>query len=423
MRDEISSYIDEIVSALGDEGVSREVIEKEFKKFIEYGVPPYQAKRSLIRKFGGKKVTRKFLNDIKPDEQNLNLICKIITKNVKEINAKGETKIVYYGLLGDETGVLPFTSWKSNFPFEKGDIVEIRNAYSREWQGTIQINIGDRTTVRKVEEKEFSEICHEPKKCRVIDLYNAFGPIEIKGKILSISEREVETDGVKKKVFSGILGDETGKAQFTAWHDFDLHEGEVIWIRGCYAKFWKGIPQVVFDERSDVKKLTEDIEVGSLLVPLYKLVEMRGAIDVSTEGTIIEVKENSGYVERCPECNRLIKDNECSIHGKVKGVADLRLKMVIDDGFAGIGAIANREITEKLLGLTLSECKKIVKEEGVESLLDIIRKKLLTRRIKVRGNAFGDEFGTTLIIKDAEIVDVDVKKEAQQLLQTLEGER
>ena len=419
----ISAYIDEILSALGDEGVSREEIEKEFKRFIEYGVPPEQAKKSIIRKFGGKKITRKFLKDVKPNEQSINIICKIITKNTKEINVKGKDRIIYYGMLGDETAVLPFTSWRSDFPAEKGDIVEIRNAYSREWQGTIQINIGERTDIKKLDETEMPETYHEVKKCKIKDIYSTFGPVEIKAKILSISEKEIETDGTKKKVFSGILGDETGKAQFTAWHDFDLREGDVVRIKECYAKFWRGIPQIVFDERSTVEKLKEDMSTGSLSVPLYRLVEMRGGIDIVTEGTVIEIKEKSGYVERCPECNRLIKNGECSVHGKVKGVDDLRLKMIVDDGCAGVSAIANREVTEKLIGMTLSDCKKIVKSGGEEELLDIIKKKLITKRLRLRGNAFGDEFGTTLIIKDADVVEVDIPNEAQQLLQMVEGER
>ena len=424
MEDDISSYIDEIVSALGDDlELSREDIEKEFRRFLEYGVPPDQAKESIVKKFGKDKLNRKLLKDIVPNERNLNLICKIITKNVKEVNIRGENRVIYYGLLADESGILPFTSWKSNFPAEKGDVVEIRNAYSREWQGNVQINIGERTGIKKLEEDKLPDISQEPRKCKIIDIYNTFGSIEIKAKILSISEKEIEIDGVKRKVFSGILADETGKAQFTAWHDFDLKEEDVIRVSGCYAKFWKGIPQIVFDERATLEKLAEDLEVGSPVLPLHRLVDMRGGIDVTTEGTVIEIKDRSGYIERCPECNRLMRNGECRIHGKVKGVADLRLKMVVDDGSAGIGVIANREITEKLIGKTLEECKKIVENEGEEKLLEEIKETLLTKKLRLRGNALGDEFGTTLIAKDAEIIEEDIKKGAEELLQLLEGER
>ena len=52
-----------------------------------------------------------------------------------------------------------------------------------------------------------------------------------------------------------------------------------------------------------MEKLSEEMKVSSPTLPLYKLVEMRGGIDVTTEGTVIEIRDGSGYVERCPECN------------------------------------------------------------------------------------------------------------------------
>lgn len=424
MEDDISSYVDEILSALGDDtDLSRDEVEREFKRFLEYGVPPDQAKRSLVKRYGKDKVSRKALKDVKPNERGLCLVCKVITKNVKEISIRGENRIIYYGLLADDTAVLPFTSWKSNFPADKGDVIEIRNAYSREWQGNVQINIGERTSVKKLDEDNLPDLFQEPKRCKIIDIYNSFGPLEIKAKILSISRREVDVDGVKRKVFSGVLGDDTGKAQFSAWHDFDLNEGDVVRISGCYARFWKGIPQIVFDERSTVEKLSEEMKVSSPTLPLYKLVEMRGGIDVTTEGTVIEIKDGSGYVERCPECNRLMRNGECRIHGKIKGMADLRLKIVVDDGFGGIGVILNRELTEKIIGKDLEECKKIVEEKGKDFLLEEIKKSLLVKRLKLRGNALGDEFGTTLIAKDVDVLEEDIKKGAEDLLRILEGER
>ncbi|HEX16981.1 MAG TPA: hypothetical protein ENG60_01005 [Thermoplasmatales archaeon] len=424
MEDEISSYVDEILSAVGDDlDLSREEIEKEFRKFLEYGVPPDLAKRSLVKKFGGDRSGRKLLKDVRPNERNLNLICKVITKNVKQISVRGESRIIHYGLLADESAILPFTSWRSSFPAEKGDVVERRNAYSREWHGNVQINMGERTSIKKLEEDVLPDLHQEPRKCKIMDIYKTFGPLELKVKIMDIAEKDIEIGGEKRRIYSGILADDTGKAQFTAWHDFNLKKDDVINIRGCYARFWKGIPQVILDERTEVKKLSEKMETTSPVLPLHKLVELRGGLDITAEGTVIEIKEGSGYIERCPECRRLMRNGECRIHGKIKGIADLRLRLVLDDGFAGIGVILNRELTEKLIGKSLEECKRIVETEGREKLLEDISSSLLTRRIRVRGNAFGDEFGTTLIARSAEILNENLREEAEKLLQMLEGER
>lgn len=421
MKDDISSYVDEIISAIGeDSGVDREKLEKEFKKFLEYGVPPDQAKKTLVERFSSKDKSRKMLNEIKPNESSINLLCRVITINSREVRIRGEPRKIFYGLLGDESGIAPFTSWNSSLQVEKGDVIEIKNAYTREWQDNIQVNFGERTVVKKVDDDKLPEISYQPKLCKIADLHSTFGPVEVQVKILDISKREIETGGETRTVFSGVLGDETGKAQFTAWHDFKIKKNDVIRISGGYARFWKGIPQLVFDERAEVNKIDRNIEVSSEKIPLHKLVERKGGLDVVVEGTVIEIRDGSGYIERCPECKRPIQDGECRIHGKVKGVPDLRAKIVVDDGTAGIGAIIGRELTEKLIEKNLDECKKLASNNGGDAVMELLQKNLLTKLISLRGNAIGDEYGTTLIAREAEIVKQNLKEEVANLLQRVE---
>jgi replication factor A1 len=303
---------------------------------------------------------------------------------------------------------------------EKGDVIEIKNAYTREWQDTIRVNFGERTTLKKVEEDKLPEISYQPKPCKIADLRNTFGPVEVTVKVLEISKRDIDMEGEKREVFSGRIGDETGKAQFTAWHDFDLKKGEVINISGGYARFWKGIPQLVFDERAEVKKVDKKIEVSSEKIPLHKLVEGRGGLDVAVEGTVIEIRDGSGYIERCPECKRVIQNGECRIHGKVRSVPDLRAKVIVDDGTAGIGVIIGRGLTEKLIGKDLEECREIASGKGNEEVLKLLEKSLLTRVIFLRGNAIGDEYGTTLIAREAELIEKNPKEEVTNLLHRVE---
>ncbi len=420
MKDNISSYVEDILLTIGEDAeVDREEIEKEFRRFMEYGVPPDQAKSTLLKKFSGGKKTRELLSDIKPNESSVNILCRVITLNPKDVTIKGEKKRIFYGLLGDESAVVPFTSWSSSFPADKGDVIEVMNAYTKEWQGNMQINFGTRTTIKKVEDERLPNISYEPKKCKIEDLSASFGPVEIVAKVLDVSEREVEVDRVKKKVFFGTIGDETGKAQYTAWYDFNLKKGDIIHMSGGYVRSWKGIPQLIFDEKAELKKIDQQIEVLSPNIPIYKLVERRGGIDIGVEGTVIEIMEGSGYIERCPECKRPLRDGECKIHGKVKGIADLRAKLVVDDGTGGINVVVGRELTEKLIGKNLEECKKIVENQGKDAMLEIMKKMLLSKVLFLRGNALGDEYGTTLIARDAELVDIDIHKEAIDILREM----
>lgn len=431
--EDLQVHVDAILDVLSkdlEKMIDREEVEKELKKFLEYGVPLDQAKQTLIKKFGGSEVAsseRIIINKLQPDESSVNLLCRVITINPKEITVKGEQKNIFYGIFGDESGTIPFTAWK-DFDIEKGDVLKISNAYTREWQGMVQVNLGDRVKIEKTSEDELPDSVFEPKAYKVKDLRSGLGAVEATVRVLDVSEREPEVSGEKKKVFFGIIGDETGKAQFTSWHDFKLKKGDVVNISGGYIKSWKGIPQLTFDERAKVKKIDgakipEDLVQRQKML-LFQLVERRGALDVEVEGTIIEIREGSGFIKRCPECNRVLQDEECKIHGNVPGKSDLRIKIVIDDGTGSVGGIVGRELTEQLLGKPLEELERDMgKRKDESTLVDEIATMLVARRIRVSGNALGDEFGTTIIVKDLKLIDVNIEDEASRLHQELEALR
>jgi len=430
MNDDLSLYIDDILNALGDSSekeVSREELEKELKKFIEYGVPLDHAKQTLIKKFGGSYVPpsteRVLVADLESGQNSVHVLCRVLHVSPKDITVKGEARKIFYGILGDESGSISFTAWK-DFELEKGDVVEISNAYTKEWQGDTKLNFGDRTKIEKTDESKIPESIMEPKEYKVKDLRSGLGAVEVTARILELNKREVEVDGQKKNVFSGTLGDETGKAQYTSWHDFKLKEGDVVKIAGGYIKSWKGIPQLTFDEKANVEKVEsstiskKDIAPQKLL--LYELVEKRGAMDVEVEGTVLEIRRGSGLVMRCPECNRVLVGTECSIHGSVEGVEDLRIKLVVDDGTGVVSGILDKESTEKLLGKTLDELKKMSETKGEESIVEEMNTILFSHRISLRGNALGDAFGITIIAKDAKLADIDVEVESERISKELE---
>ncbi len=430
--DDLSAHIEDILDVLSEESekrASKEELEKELKKFLEYGVPLIQAKQTLIKKFGsGKSIPaqviteRKVIADLQPNEPNVHLLCRVITVNPKEITVKGENRSIFYGILGDESGTVPFTSW-GTFDFEKGDVVEITNAYTREWQGNVQVNLGDRVTMNKTDDDKLPESTYEPKELKIAELRSGLGAVDVTARIVDVNKRDAEVGGVTKQVFSGIIGDETGKAQFTSWHDFGLKNDDVVRITGGYVKSWKGIPQLTFDEKATVKKMDKTKmpkgDIATKHMPLHRLVEKGGALDVKIEGTVIEIREGSGLISRCPECNRALINEECQIHGNVKGKPDLRVKAIVDDGTGAISAILNREVTEKLLGTSLEEWQK----KGNDALIDELQKKVFAARFSIRGNALGDSFGTTIIAKDIQRVTIDMNKKASALLEAVEASR
>jgi ssDNA-binding replication factor A large subunit len=425
-ENDLGSHVEDILNALKNDSskeVTRAELEKELTKFMEYGVPIEQAKQTLIKKFGGVAVLssgRKLISDLLPNERSVNLLCRVIAVNPKEITVKGDNRKIFYGILGDESGTISFTAWNSNLELEKGDVVEISNAYTREWQGSVQLNLGDRVRIEKTDKEKLPESAFKPREVKIKDLRSGIGAVDVTARILEVKEREATVGEETKKVFSGMIADETGKAQFTSWHDFKIKDGDVLRITGGYVKSWKGIPQLTFDDKATVKKVDKSKvpkkDLQSRKMSLFTLVEKRGALDIEAEGTVIEIRPGSGIITRCPECNRTIQDNQCGIHGKVNGKSDLRLKLVIDDGTGSVGSVLNKELTEKLLGKTIEECKKM----SEDALAEKINKTLFARKISIQGNALGDEFGTSLIAKDVRFVDLDMEEEAEKLSKEVE---
>jgi replication factor A1 len=105
----------------------------------------------------------------------------------------------------------------------------------------------------------------------------------------------------------------------------------------------------------------------------------------------------------------------------VKGLPDLRIKLVIDDGTGAVTGIINREITEKLLGKTLNKIEEEVKKTKEENaIIDEMNNALFAHMINLKGNALGDEYGISIIVKDAKIVDIDIVLESEKIIQELE---
>lgn len=425
---ELNKHVNEILTSLDENNkASFEEITKELNRFLEYGVPIDHAKQTLLKKYGGAtkppSSERILLSDIQPGQTNLHLLCRVITITSKETEIKGEKRTIYYGIIGDETATIPYTAW-NDFKIQQNDVLEITNAYSREWQGTLKLNFGDRTKIKKTDATRLPEQSIEPQEYTITDFRNGLTNIETKVRILTLEERTVTVNDEPKTIYYGIIGDTTGKAQFTAWHDFKLKKEDTIHITGGYVKTWKGIPQLTFDEKTKLTKLPKDTiketDIPHPYFQLHKLEENNGGYDIEIKGTIIEIRYGSGIIQRCPECNRTVQETTCSIHGIVTPVPDLRLKLIIDDGTGGIHAIINKTTTEQLLDKSFTELQKIAEKEGETGLYENLNTTLFGHQLRLRGNALKDNYGLTLIVNTASFDEINVENLYESLTHEME---
>lgn len=426
--EDLKQHVQDIIQLLGEEAekkINAEELEAELEKFLDYGVPMDQAKKTLLKKFGGlesiaRSSERCVLSGLEANQRQVKVLAQVIAINPKEVTIRGEPRQIFYGILGDESGTMPFTAWDDP-QVNKGDVIEIVNAYTKEWQGAVQLNMSERSHIEKKDKSALPKEAFQPKKSQIQELRSGIGSVEINAVILEVDTREVVVDDKKKQVFSGVIGDKTGKIQFTAWNDFSLKKDETYNISCAFVKSWKGLPQLSFDDQATVKKEKDQTispkDVPIPMIALSDIVEVSGRFDVRISGTVIDILAGSGFILRCPECNRMLFDGTCKIHGDQEGVPDLRIKCIVDDGNGSVNAIIDRVLSEKILDKTLKDFKSL----DPVSLQHIIVNTLFARPITLRGNAITDSFGTTFLVQDATLINEDVNQIASDLEQEMEG--
>ena len=361
-------------------------------------------------------------------DSNVDIHAKILTAERKDVVIKGENRSIISGTLGDETGTAQFTVWDAGaIEVEAGSVYLIRNAYTKLWNDRIQVNLGNKCTVEK-EDKEMEvaekKIEYSSSVAKVRDLKEGIGNVTVSGKILSVEMRTINSRGEDRNVWSGLLADETGKIQYSAWNDFGLVEGEAVRIENAYIRGWKGIPQLNIGDRSKVDRIDDTFGDVSAVTAAKKsvgeIIKTGGGLDMCVSGTVMDIRTGSGVIKRCPHCNRSILSNECITHGSVEPVQDLRMKIIIDDGTGAMSAIVNRAVTEKLTGVTLAQAIEYAAENGESSVAKLLGDRILLRSAEFRGNVMTDEYGPSMIVKEASPASRDVEKETQELLSAVE---
>lgn len=435
--EKLAPHIDEISRALGGK-LSNEQIAEELQKYVDvYKLSIPVAKRTIVKKHGGDASGfsagfQRKLAELRPSDPNVDFVAKVLSATTKEITVKGEKKSIIYGFLGDDTTTLPYTAWEiEDLTLQKGEVISVRGAYTKEYQGRVQVNFGNRVSIKKEDPSVIGDMQiaqGPPKVVTVSQLRESMGFVEVKGRVLSIDVREVSVQGQAKNVWSGIIADETGKVQFSAWSDFKLKPGDVVRISKATVKAWRGIPQLTFDDRADLVKVMEEFPSAEELqqsgISMVSEIAARGgASDVTVRGVLVEIREGSGLIMRCPECKRALQKGTCKIHGRVEGFPDLRIKATLDDGSGAVGVVMNRELTERLMNITLDESMQKAKESmNFDVVKDAMDDSLTLKLVTASGSITADPYGLSMIVKDAQMAKVDVKEEAERVLVELEAQ-
>ncbi|WP_435127585.1 Single-stranded DNA binding protein [Halobaculum sp. D14] len=416
---DVDKHAEELASALGEDKTE---VKRDLENLLEYSVPIDEAKQSVRRKYGGGSggggATPKSKNiaDITTNAGNVTVTGRVLTVGQRSIRYQGDDVTIREGELADETGVISYTAWQ-DFGFEPGDTVTVGNAGVREWDGEPELNMGESSTVAL--ESEPLDVPYDVGGDRdLIDLEVGDRGRNVEARVVEVEERVIDGRDGETTILSGVLADDTARLPFTDWDPTPaVEEGADLRFEDVYVREFRGVPTVNLTEFTAVSPADVDVADEAPEVTIGDAVDSGGMYDVAVVGNVIEVRDGSGLIERCPECGRLVQNGQCRSHGDVDPEDDLRVKAILDDGTATVTAVLDRDITEDVYGGTLEDALDAAREAMSRDVVaDDIREALVGREFRVRGHLSIDDYGANLDAAEFDPTDEDPATRAADVL-------
>ena len=361
------------------------------------------------------------------NEGYVNLVARLISSKPDVIvkrDGSGQLDVVR-GRLADSSGSIGFLSWVP-LEHEPGTLLKIDDASVRKFRETPEINIGDRTRIEVYHDTAFASMddLSQANKVSIAELRNGMRDIEITVQVESWDQRSFTSeDGTERVVRSGDVLDPSGLCRLTAWCEIDPKQGDFLHLTGSRVQYWQGSPDLVVDDAAQVTDLSDppwdpiDPEQHWIEADLTTVVTSGSRRGIRTNGTIVAVRRDSGIIERCPECRRVLRDDACIDHGPQRGVEDLRLRFVIDDGVSNASLLLAKDPSEAFLGMDQEAVKEQVGKDGQDGFAAFLRERVLARRLSVRGRSIIDDQGAMLLADEVEQDETTSADAANEVMQ------
>ena len=352
-------------------GVDKTEVKRDLENLVSYSVPLDEAKDSLRRKYGdggdggGGGPTTKSIADVTTGDSSVNVTAVVLTAGKRSIRYQGSDHVIHEGELA----------------------------------GKPELNLGESTSVAR-EDDPLDVPYDVGGEASLVELEPGDRGVTVEVTVTELEEKIIDGRDGETEILSGVLADETGRLPFTDWDPHpELTEGASVRLGDLYVREFRGAPSVNVSEFSTVETLDRDVEVtdDAPRMSVRDAVTSGGLFDVELVGNVIEVRDGSGLIQRCPQCGRLVQNGQCRSHGAVEGVDDLRIKAVLDDGSGTVTAILDDEITERVYGGDVEDAKEHARDEmDQEAVADAIREEIVGREFVVRGSLSVDEYGANL---------------------------
>ena len=397
---DVNSHAEELASDLG---VDKTEVKADLENLLEYSVPIDEAVQSVRRKHGGGGGSSPTpesvdVSAITTDHGTVTVTARVLTRGTRTIRYQGDDLTIREGEVADETGTISYTAWQ-DFGFEPGDSLTIGNAGVREWDGEPELNLNESTTVAIADESvAVDERVGGDRD--LVDITAGDRGRNVEVRVLEVEQKTISGRDGETEILEGVVGDETAKLPFTDWDPTPAVEpGATLRIEDVYVREFRGVPSINLTEFTTVTPLAEPVAVAddAPRVSVAEAVASGGMFDVELVGNVLEVRDGSGLIERCPECSRVVQNGQCRSHGEVDGEDDLRVKAIVDDGTETVTVVLDDELTAEVYGGGLADALAAATEAMDKDVVAAsIADTLVGGAYRVRGSLSVDEYGATL---------------------------
>ncbi|OUJ18727.1 Single-stranded DNA-binding replication protein A (RPA), large subunit [Methanonatronarchaeum thermophilum] len=191
MNNKVEEALEELKGSISDFDES-EIREEVEDLILKYKVPKDQAVSTILRKHTGttrKTVGQKNISELNSGDSGVEITGRILRVVDREIEVDSEPRSIRSGTIADKSGSIDFTAWR-DFPFEENSVVEIKNAYVKEYRNRPELQIGDYAEIREPSESDLPT-AEQLKKPIKVDLDNVdrVYTAEVEAEIVEVMER------------------------------------------------------------------------------------------------------------------------------------------------------------------------------------------------------------------------------------------
>ena len=367
------------------------------------------------------------INDV-PKEGYICVVGRVLASRPDQIHRKdGSGSIdVVRGRLADDTGTIGFLSWEP-FEHEVGTLLKIDGAQVRSFRDTPELNFGRTTRIEVFHDANFADLetLAASTLTTVAALRDGSRDVDAVVQITEITKRTFNRDGEEKFLWSGQIADPTGRCRISIWDALPFEEGALpvtVQVKGARVRAWQGIPDITVDNADQLTVLETppwdagmDLTNHAVDVSLTDVVAGPSRVGMKTRGMLVSVREDSGFIMRCTECRRVLRDGACFDHGANEGNEDVRLRLVVDHDGATAAVLVNKDASLAALGMAEDDMRAKVEELGDLGFVQHVRERMLGRKISVSGRSIVDDQGAMVLADGFEIETHDAQMRASEL--------